>query len=343
MENFYTATPKTYRLLKCLHESQNSKVFKVLCEDRESKLSQILALKIINSKNSFQDCVNELMSLKVVKSPYCVSVYNWEKINGQPALALEYIEGVNLKKLVESTLLDSAEINYLSEKIFLGLKALKSSGLFHGDLSLTNVIVDNEGKIKLIDYGLSNSCGKYTPNFAAPEVLSSRKYSFEADLYALGKIIKFLGGSPRVFQILLSDNPSKRVYKKTVVKKSAQKSLAQKVNQCMLGMSGQPTQFFKKNNLQLKKLRILYAFLFLFINSSSLQSMEKAPKHAFLTLRTTQWHEVRINELPIGFSPFFNKRVPSGEIILTWEGPKGSGQRALTLLPGENKVLNDIE
>ena len=327
--------------MECLHESQNSKVFKVSQYDKRMQWSQTLAMKVLNSKNSFQESVKEFESLQAVKSPYCVTVQNLEIINGQYVLLLEYIEGVNLKKLISSHCLSKQEINYLADKVYQGLCALKASGLTHGDLSLSNVLVTKEGKIKLIDYGLSNLCGKYTPNFVAPEVLYNRQYSFEADLFALGKVIKILGGSEGKYQPLLNEVPRERFFPKDSIKRSSQKSLAHKVQQVLIGQGGLSTKIMDQELACSKVPRFygLLLFSFLWVGSSSPLLKETPINHSYLSVTSLSWSEVNVNGKFMSYSPFFLEKIPSGYVNLNWMGPRGKGQRTLTLRPGEHKVL----
>ncbi|MCB0391536.1 MAG: protein kinase [Bdellovibrionales bacterium] len=342
MNNDFQPLPKTYKLLDCLYEGKNSTVFKVLCTDKNSSWSQIMVMKILNSKNSIQDCVSEFNSILSVKSPYCVSVYNWEWIDGKrPALILEYIEGLSLKKLVSEYNFTSDEVSYIAGSIFHGLKALKSFGLSHGDLSLNNIIVDTNGDVKLIDYGLANTNGKYTPAFVAPEVLSTQDYGFEADLFSLGQIIKFLGGEPTFYKNLVQIDTKARFFEPLKYNKNVKVSLADKVKKLIVSKINSSTQLIQRpikfNYFQFFRKAILYIFLFL--NSSSIKANLESSNVAYLTIKSPIWYKISVNKEDVGFAPMFKQVIPSGALQLTWSGPQGRGQRTLTLKPGEHKVI----
>ena len=76
----------------------------------------------------------------------------------------------------------------------------------HRDLKLENILLDEQGYLKIIDYGLAKTlpqdnltktfCG--TPNFIAPEIIREQKYGFSVDWWTLGVLTyeMLLGRTP---------------------------------------------------------------------------------------------------------------------------------------------------
>ncbi|XP_078572781.1 uncharacterized protein LOC144859768 [Branchiostoma floridae x Branchiostoma japonicum] len=81
----------------------------------------------------------------------------------------------------------------LALQLCLGLKAMHEKRYMHRDLKLENVLVTEEGKVKIADLGLAKRFDEVTgsmvgtPLYAAPEVFNGREhYDISADIYSLG-------------------------------------------------------------------------------------------------------------------------------------------------------------
>ncbi|MDW8244175.1 MAG: serine/threonine-protein kinase [Thermogemmata sp.] len=115
---------------------------------------------------------------------------------GEPFLVMEWIDGVGLNYLIEtrSKQLDGNRINYLCQ-LCDAVQYLHDNRWLHRDLCARNVMVDNNGVLKLIDFGLTipwraefcsggNRTG--TPDILAPEIIRRRPIDNRVDLFALG-------------------------------------------------------------------------------------------------------------------------------------------------------------
>lgn len=82
----------------------------------------------------------------------------------------------------------------LASQLFSAVAVLHSNCIFHGDIKLENFVVDGDGRVKVIDFGLSEviksngksrqGCG--STNYKAPEILLRRFHTLKADIWALG-------------------------------------------------------------------------------------------------------------------------------------------------------------
>ena len=190
------AKPNPYHIQKILGDSPSSLVCLAYREDDILKLKHPLVLKIFKNRDQPSLPTLQMESLlRTQHSPFLVKVLSLEWLEGQATLVLEYIKGVTLKQLLKTADLNKEENAYICHNIQCGLKELKQNKLCHGDLSLSNILLNIKGHVLLTDYGLANysSQGCYaTPPFHAPELDSSSSPSIYSDLFSLGVIEKVL-------------------------------------------------------------------------------------------------------------------------------------------------------
>jgi serine/threonine protein kinase len=115
---------------------------------------------------------------------------------GEPYLVMEWIEGLGLNYLVETRAaqLNGNRINYMSQ-LCDAVQYLHDNKYLHRDLCTRNVLIDKEGQLKLIDFGLTipwtrefcsggNRTG--TTDILAPEIIKRKPIDNRVDLFALG-------------------------------------------------------------------------------------------------------------------------------------------------------------
>jgi serum/glucocorticoid-regulated kinase 2 len=108
---------------------------------------------------------------------------------------MPFIQGGELYKIFQSKKRFSEEtVRFYGAQIALAIGELHSKGIMHRDLKLENILVDNKGYLKIIDYGLAkvlktdelaqSYCG--TPEYLAPEMVDYSGHDSCVDWWALG-------------------------------------------------------------------------------------------------------------------------------------------------------------
>uniref|UniRef100_A0A8V5H066 Protein kinase C n=1 Tax=Melopsittacus undulatus TaxID=13146 RepID=A0A8V5H066_MELUD len=144
---------------------------------------------------------------------------------------MEYLNGGDLMFHIQSChKFDLPRATFYAAEITCGLQFLHSKGIIYRpgwtqDLKLDNVLLDNEGHIKIADFGMckenmfgdaktSTFCG--TPDYIAPEILLGQKYNTSVDWWSFGVLLyeMLIGQSPfhgqdeeELFQSIRMDNP----------------------------------------------------------------------------------------------------------------------------------------
>ena len=111
---------------------------------------------------------------------------------------LPFIQGGELYKIFKvHQRFEESVAKFFAAQIIIGIQKLHEQGIVHRDLKLENIMVDGNGYLKIIDFGLSTlltenqvattQCG--TPEYYAPEMLKDRRYGKDVDWWAVGILI----------------------------------------------------------------------------------------------------------------------------------------------------------
>jgi len=152
----------------------------------------------------------EVAALGRIRHPHVVSIYAHGRApSGAPYLVMEFIEGRNLREVLESGALSAGRAARLLRQLAAALDAIHAQDIWHRDVKPENVIVRHEGSAQeeamLIDfsiaivkdanetlYGLSRAAGSF--DYMAPEQAIGYADS-SSDIYSLAKVaIEMLAG-----------------------------------------------------------------------------------------------------------------------------------------------------
>ncbi|TMW94774.1 hypothetical protein EJD97_009807 [Solanum chilense] len=174
---------------------------------RHVETGQSFAIKILEKSRildlkSTDQIKREIGTLKLLKHPNVVRLYEVLASKSKIFMVLEYVNGGELfDRIVSKGKLSEAQGRKLFQQLVDGVSYCHDKGVFHRDLKLENVLIDLRGNIKITDFGLSalpqhfrddgllhTTCG--SPNYVAPEILSNRGYDGAAsDTWSCGVIL----------------------------------------------------------------------------------------------------------------------------------------------------------
>ena len=340
-----------FEIKELLGEGSQGQVYRALRRDPGTGLTQTVAVKILHSETTVESWKDEFQSLAQVRSLYCVRVFGFERLNRRPALILEYVDGVPLSILGKSCWLDDCDIREILAQCEGAVLDLYKFGVFHGDLSPHNILIDSQGHLRLLDFGLANSrkgLVRATPEFASPERLCGEPATLASDTFSLGRIEQFLRGTKTAMDSTspyLHPDPSLRSLRGWFPDSEQQKILATKVRafQARRALEREtktatlvPLRPRKTSSLILATLS---GCLLLSLSSAGQSTSSKSIP--VLQIRTHHWHYFRLNGSPLGYSPV-SIPLEAGRIYkLEWASDQGSGARSIQMQPGRIHKLSD--
>ena len=341
-----------YELLELLGEGSQGSVYRALRRDRRSGLQQVVAVKILHSKTAVSLWRQEFVSLARVNSNYCVRVLSFERFARRPALVLEYVDGVSLAQLGQTCWLAPEDVQEIVAQLEHALKDLHRHEIFHGDLSPQNIMIDVNGRVRVLDFGLANSSEyqtRVTPQFAAPERMRGEASSPASDLYSLGRVEDFLLGAEKPGSPYLFTAAYDRYFQDLSPCRERQRTLAIKIASLLLKQKSNAqgktqTQIVQRQRTwRLKPFVLATITSLMFLATSSASQNARYKPIAVLKARTKNWHYFLVNGRPLGYSPVSIPVDAGQKIRLQWISANKRGEVLLQLKPMETRVLDDSD
>src|SRR5208337_3699260 len=235
-ESFPTFTPPTVaelaplfphlEILELLGRGGMGAVYKA----RQKQLDRMVALKIlppgIGADPAFAERFSrEARALAKLNHPGIVTIHDFGRADGLYFFLMEFVDGVNLRQLLERGRMSPREALAIVPQICDALQYAHDQGIVHRDIKPDNILVDRRSRIKVADFGVAKlmaqaeegpsqesptsgspsltEAGKVigTPTYMAPEQIERpTEVDHRVDIYALGVVF---------YQMLTGELPSK--------------------------------------------------------------------------------------------------------------------------------------
>ncbi|GGN67282.1 serine/threonine-protein kinase [Nocardia rhizosphaerihabitans] len=132
--------------------------------------------------------------------PNAITVFDVAEEDGQPWLVMEYMNAPSLAvKLAGGATLPPIEVAGIGAQAAAALSAAHDAGIMHRDVKPANLLVGDDGTVKLTDFGISHATGDVTvtatgflagtPAYLAPEIARGDDPKPAADVFALGSTL----------------------------------------------------------------------------------------------------------------------------------------------------------
>jgi serine/threonine-protein kinase len=187
-----------FRIVAALKRGGMGEVYRA----HDLELGQSVALKFLTRFRSDERARtrlrNEVRLARQIAHPNVCRVYDIGEAQGELYLTMEFVDGEDLSALLKRIgRLPTDKGVEIARKLCAGLAAAHAKGVLHRDLKPANIMIDGEGEVRVMDFGLAIVADQLdvadarsgTPAYMAPEQLAGREVTQQSDLYALGLVL----------------------------------------------------------------------------------------------------------------------------------------------------------
>ena len=216
-----------YKITEKLGEGGMGEVY--LAEDL--KLERKVAIKFLpqymtRERENVDRFEREAKATAALNHPNIVTIYEIAEENTQTFIVMEYIDGVSLRTKINNGFSDPNEILNITNQICDGLSEAHKEDIVHRDIKPENILIDKNGRGKILDFGLAKLKGVSkltkeastlgTIHYMSPEQVQSKEVNHRSDIWSLGVVlyemltakVPFTGGYEQaVIYSILNDHP----------------------------------------------------------------------------------------------------------------------------------------
>lgn len=190
-----------YQVIEELGKGGMGRVYKAM----DLEINERVALKVIKpdiaeDKRTIERFQNEIKFARKISHKNVCRMYHLSKERDTHYIVMEYVQGETLKSMIRMTrqLSTWTAVN-IAKQVCEGLTEAHRLGVIHRDLKPQNVMIDQEGIARIMDFGIARSLRTKgatapgvmigTPEYMSPEQVEGQETDQRSDIYALGVIL----------------------------------------------------------------------------------------------------------------------------------------------------------
>src|SRR5262245_9211218 len=215
-----------YQIQEKLGEGGMGVVYRAL----DTHLNRPVALKLlpadkVSNPERHKRFVQEARAASALNHPHIVTIYDIASENGNDFIAMEFIEGKTLDELQHRKALSLADTLKYSVQIADALAKAHAAGIVHRDLKPSNIMVTDDGRVKVLDFGLAmlvepdhfdgdastrtlqdaapqtdEGAIVGTAAYMSPEQAEGKKLDGRSDIFSFGSVMYEMSTGRRAFQ-----------------------------------------------------------------------------------------------------------------------------------------------
>jgi serine/threonine protein kinase len=179
-----------------------------LARDTNPNLHRLVAIKLLNANLDSGDLRErfgrEGRALAALNHPNIVGIFDFGEFQGSPFIVMEYVRGETLaEKIKRRAVLSTGQKLKLMVELCSGLEHAHDAGIVHRDIKPANLMVDQRGRLKILDFGIARVSEGLTrmgvamtqlnmrigtPGYMSPEQIEGGEIDRRSDIFAVGAV-----------------------------------------------------------------------------------------------------------------------------------------------------------
>ncbi len=199
-----------YEIVEKIGEGGMGEVFRAI----DTKLDRVVAVKFLSDAlesdgRARRQLAKEARAAAALDHPGICAAYGLEEFDGQHFIVMQHIAGRTLSDILRERRLDLEEFRSLGKQIIEAVAFAHSHGIIHRDLKPGNIMITDNGRVKMLDFGLAKAINANplldgggesslfsnygalvgTVAYMSPEQLRGEKLDFRSDIFSLGIVL----------------------------------------------------------------------------------------------------------------------------------------------------------
>ncbi len=189
---------------------------------KDTKLERKVAIKFlphnISTNSEDRERFKIAKASAALNHPNIAHIYAIEDIDDEMFIVMEYIDGIELKEKIKSGPIPLDEAINIATHIAEGLDAAHKKGIVHRDVKSSNIMITEDGKIKIMDFGLAKISGGDqvtqigttigTVAYMSPEQTRGDEVNNQTDIWSFGVVL---------YEMLTGELPFRGDYEQAII------------------------------------------------------------------------------------------------------------------------------